>query len=107
MYNPFTNYEKGGVNIMVDPKNNKTGRAIFKTLQSADPLKIGPITYFVSLQEIKQEDTGNVSIHLVIKKQAMNEDGSPRGQSKQVFIPQADANKVLKHANDFLLKQKA
>lgn len=87
--------------------NQKQNKASFQVLKKADPLTINKRnSYFISLQEIKQEGSGSVSNHLVIKKQPLNEDGSPRGASRQVFIPEGDVVQLMKHIADFVEKNK-
>lgn len=78
-----------------------SNRSNFTTKRSASALKIDRNHYFISVQEISQ-DNGGSSEHLVLKKQKVNEDESPQGVSKQLFIPINDASEVLKKALDFL-----
>lgn len=66
----------------------------FKILKKMPVLTIDQNSYYVSTQVITS-DNGNESTHVVIKKQAFNEDGSPRGNSKQLFIPESHTEKVL------------
>jgi hypothetical protein len=82
-------------------ENEKQNKSEFKVLRSAEPLKLGNNTFYNSVQEIKQEN-GSTSEHLVIKKQKSNLDGSPQGASKQVWIPIANADEVLKKAHDLV-----
>lgn len=72
----------------------------WKVLDSNKPLNINGTNYFIS----KQENTENKTNCLVIKKQSMNEDGSTRGGTKQLFITWDDAQEVLQSAINFINK---
>lgn len=75
----------------------------FKILKSHPVLRVGNNNYFISIQKISNDETGNSSEHFVIKKQGINDDGSLRGQTRQLFIPVDDANEVLQNALNFVI----
>jgi hypothetical protein len=84
---------------MVEKKEEE--KIEFKIVKFAPTITPSSYSYFVSLQEITVQ--GEVPrINLVIKKQMVNVDGSPKGQFKQIFMPVSDAEKVLLHALEFL-----
>lgn len=72
----------------------------FKIVKFAPVLVKSMYHYFISLQEIT---VGNEipKTNIVIKKQSVNTDGSPRGTFKQIFMPFADVEDVLNYALDF------
>jgi len=76
----------------------------FNVLRKADSKKIGNYTYFVSEQEIVDED--KTSKHLVIKKVILNEDGTSQGNGKQLFITIDSSKALLEHALNFLNTRK-
>jgi hypothetical protein len=87
---------KGGVlNMAEKPK--------FEILRTNPAKKIGTTNYFMSTQKIVN-DGGSSSEHFVLKKQGVNDDGSLRGQTRQLFIPIDDAEEVLASALDFVSK---
>jgi len=85
-------------------KEKAKEEVIFKMLRHAPTLNLDKCSYFISTQMITFAD-GNSTEHLVIKKQPVNEDGSPKGSFKSMFIPIEDAVGVLEFASEFVQKK--
>jgi hypothetical protein len=93
---------QGGFTLYLKMVEKKEDEKIeFKIVKFAPTITPSSYSYFISLQEITIE--GEVPrLNFVIKKQMVNVDGSPKGISKQIFMPLADTEKVLQHALEFM-----
>lgn len=77
----------------------------FEILRHNPVIRIDRTNYFISEQKIINLENNNESIHFVIKKQGVNDDGSLRGQTRQIFIPIDDSDTLFEACLNFLKKK--
>lgn len=79
-----------------------TKGAEFKLLRRHAPCTLEGTSYFLSEQGIHDNNTGRNSEFFVIKKQNVSVDGSPRGQSKSIWINLSHIKALADHMSKVL-----